>query len=268
MTITQAGPGGKFYIAFLQFRDFKDAKKIIVDSGRGLITWTPPPIIKPQSELAQGEKPARDTVHGWRAFVITDTTFQHEADIMMLLERPSPTSENKYKDKEMPPAYKEGDVLNHELVYYKITPNIQVTRGLVNSVNSLRAKETPGQQEAQIKRAVICGQDGTTYRTIDLMDGLTEQERSNLRSKWQLTPSQDDFMFKYCRNIRNGLAFAQGPAGSGKTRIIKCLAEVGVMRGLKIAVVADANSAADNVAQAIVDKAWVAVRLHSMGKNS
>ena len=39
MTLAQAGPGNNCYIAFLQFRDFNEGKKIIIGAGRGLITW-------------------------------------------------------------------------------------------------------------------------------------------------------------------------------------------------------------------------------------
>lgn len=34
MTITQAGPDDRYYIGFLQFRDFNDAKKIIIGAGK------------------------------------------------------------------------------------------------------------------------------------------------------------------------------------------------------------------------------------------
>ena len=82
MTITQAGPDNKFYIAFLQFRDFQEARKIITGAGKGLITWEPAPVVKPQNEPAQGERPARDRPDGWQAWVITDKSIQHDADLM------------------------------------------------------------------------------------------------------------------------------------------------------------------------------------------
>ena len=63
------------------------------------------------------------------------------------------------------------------------------------------------------------------------------------------------------------LPFLQGPAGSGKTTIIKTLSEIAIHRGLKIAVVTDSNSAADNVIGKIADKDHILIRLHSLGKH-
>lgn len=87
MTITQAVPD--YYMGFLQFRDFDEAKKIIIGAGRGLVTWEPVPRVKPQSEPAPYERPARDTPDGWQVWIITDTTIDHCANIMVFLQRPT-----------------------------------------------------------------------------------------------------------------------------------------------------------------------------------
>ena len=86
MTITQAG---RYYIGYLRLRDFNEAKKIIIGAGRGLVTWEPVPRVKTQSELPQYERPARDTPDGWQACIITDTTIDHGANIMVFLQRPT-----------------------------------------------------------------------------------------------------------------------------------------------------------------------------------
>lgn len=51
------------------------------------------------------------------------------------------------------------------------------------------------------------------------------------------------------------------------TTIIKVLLEIAIKRGLKVAIVTEANSAADNVVEVIADKDYIAVRMHSMGKH-
>lgn len=263
MTIIQAGPDNRFYIAFLQFRDFNEAKKIIIGAGKGLITWEKAPIVKPQSELAQGERPARDKPDGWQAWVITDSTLQHGADIMVFLQRPT-NPLNKYYNKAMPEPAKEGDVLQSQLVYYKIREDVTTTKQLINGLNKLRPGETKGNANAQMKRAILCGRDQTKYRMVDVFDGLSDADIANFA--WSLTPSQHEFIFSYCRQIFNGVGLLQGPAGSGKTTIIKVLLEIAIKRGLKVAILTESNSAADNVIEVIANKAYIAVRLHSLGK--
>lgn len=39
MHVTQVGPEGKFYVVWLQFRDFKDAKNVIIDARKGQVTF-------------------------------------------------------------------------------------------------------------------------------------------------------------------------------------------------------------------------------------
>lgn len=50
--------------------------------------------------------------------MITDTTIQHGADVVVSVQRPT-KDDHKYGDKEMPPAAKEGVVLQSIFVYYK-----------------------------------------------------------------------------------------------------------------------------------------------------
>lgn len=197
--------------------------------------------------------------------MITDSMLQHGADVMIFLRRPSETDNNKYMDHKMPDVVKEGDILEHQMVYYKIRIEAETTKQLIKSVGKLRPKETQGDPEAQIQRSVICGRDETRHRTTDMLEGLSEADIASFQSRWRLTPSQHDFIFSYCRYIHNGVAILQGPAGSGKTTIIKVLLEIAVHRGLKLAVVTDSNSAADNVVEKTADKNHVVVRLHSLG---
>ena len=100
----------------MQLQDFKDIQKVIISAGKGLVTWEPAPIVQPQSELAVGEKPARDTPRGWSAWVVTDGSHQHGADIAFVLKQPDNPG-HKYKDKAMPPIAKPGDVLKSQMVY-------------------------------------------------------------------------------------------------------------------------------------------------------
>ena len=264
MTITQAGPENSYYVTFLQFHEFVEAKKIIIGAGKGLVTWEPATIVKSQSELAVGERPARDTPHGWQAWVITDSTLQHGADIMVFMRRPQ-NPYNKYHSKPMPEPAKEGEKLQSELIYYKIHEEVATVKNLINGLNKLRPGESKGNAIAQVKRAILCGRDQTQYRMIDIFEGLSDTDMSDF--KWNLTPSQNEFIYSYCRKILNGIGILQGPAGSGKTTIIKVLLEIAIKRGLKIAIVTESNSAADNVIEVIADKAFIAVRLHSLGKN-
>ena len=263
MTITPAGEDERFYLGFLQFRDFQEAKKLINDAGQGLITWDPPPVVKPQNELAQEEHPFQDRPHGWRAWVITNSTVQHGADVMVFLERPT-ESWNRYSNKKMPGPASKGDVLQSQLVYYKIFAEVETTERLIKGLAQLRPQDSQGNPEAQIKRAIVCGRDHTNYKTIDIFDGLSDADIAKF--EFDLTPSQKDFIFSYCRQIFNGIGLLQGPAGSGKTTIIKALVQVAKKRKVKTAIVTEASSMSDNVVEIIGDKTNLVVRLHSLGK--
>ena len=39
MHVTRVGPGGKLYVVWLQFRDFKDVKNVIIDARKGQVTF-------------------------------------------------------------------------------------------------------------------------------------------------------------------------------------------------------------------------------------
>ena len=264
MTVTQAGPKNEYYLAFLRFPDFADAKKIIIGAGKGLITWEPPPVVKPQSELAPNEKPAKDNVTGWHAWIQTESLIQEGAHITVLLRRPADPY-NKYVNKEMPAPHSHEDTLQSQMVYYKVGKDVSTTKALLKSMDHLRFKNTPGDTIAEMKRAVFCSRDHRQYRMVDLLQGLTDAEINGLTEG--LTPSQSDFISSYCRKLLNGIGFLQGPAGSGKTTIIKVLVRIAIMRGLKVAIVTESNSAADNVARVIADQEYIAVRVHSLGKS-
>ena len=124
MTVTQAGPINNFYNAFLQFRDFNEAEKIIIGAGRGFIIWERVLIVK-----SQGECPPRDNPPNWQAWVITDKTIQHGADIMGFLQPPTEI-QNNYRINIRPETAKEGEVLQWQLVYYKIHPEVKTTTHL------------------------------------------------------------------------------------------------------------------------------------------
>ena len=222
MTVVQASPDNSGYVAWMQFSDLKEYKKVIVSAGKGLVTWEPAPVVKPQSELAQGEKPARDLPHGWSAWLITDGSFQTGgSDLAFWLKRPSAAGNNKYKDKAMPPAAKPGDLLKSQMVFFKIRTEVTTTKQLLNTLNSLRFKKTKGNMAAQIKRSLLCGGDQKIYRTVDLLEGLSDEEIAGFVEG--LTPSQEALIVSHCRRILNGILLIQGPAGSGKTSMIKII---------------------------------------------
>lgn len=85
---------------------------------------------------------------------------------------------------------------------------------LLEALDRLRPEVTQGNEDAKFKRAVLCGRDGTIHHTVDLLEGLSEAEIAGF--KWDLTPSQHDFIFSYCRQIPNGVAILQSPAGCAK----------------------------------------------------
>ena len=266
MTVLHADPEGRYYVVGLLFQDFKDYKKVIISAGKGLLTWEPPPIVKSQSELVQGERPARDEAHGWNAWAITDNSYPNAgADLPFFLQRPDPTSSNKYKDKKMPTVFKKGEVLKNQIAFYKVAVNVLNVKSVLSSLNNLRFSETIGDPRAEMKRAIICGGDQKVHHTVDILEGLSEADIAGFVDG--LTPSQEAFITKHSRKALNGMLLLQGPAGSGKTTIIKLLVQIAHKRGLKVAIVTDSNSAADNVIDKVADKAYIAVRMHSMGKH-
>ena len=76
----------------------------------------------------------------------------------------------------MPDVAKEGEKLQYQLVYYKIRVEVETTKQLIKSVGRLRPKETQGNAEAQVQRSVICGRDGTVHSTVDLLEGVSEED--------------------------------------------------------------------------------------------
>lgn len=97
----------------------------------------------------------------------------------------------------------------------------KVAKQLLEALDKLRPEVSQGNADAQFKRALLCGRDGTIHHTVDILEGLSETEIASF--KWDLTPSQHDFIFSYCRQIYNGVAMLQGPPGSDKTTMIKAL---------------------------------------------
>ena len=79
----------------------------------------------------------------------------------------------------------------------------------------------------------------------DLLEGFSEKDINEITQT--LTPSQRSFILEYCRQFINGLDFFQDSAGSGKTTIIKALVNIARKRGIKVVILTDSNSAADNV---------------------
>lgn len=73
MTVMQAGPDSSYYVALIQFPDLREYKKNFISARKGLITWDPAPVVKPQSELADGEKSAQDLPYGWSAWLTTES---------------------------------------------------------------------------------------------------------------------------------------------------------------------------------------------------
>ena len=46
MSVIQAGPDNSYYVALIQFLDWREYEKIIVSARKGLITWDPAPDVK------------------------------------------------------------------------------------------------------------------------------------------------------------------------------------------------------------------------------
>ena len=65
-------------------------------------------------------------------------------------------------------------------------------------MNNLKFKNTQGDPEAEIKRALLCSNQ-KMHRLCGIMEGLGEDEIDSF--KGSLTPSQDEFIFQYCRKI-------------------------------------------------------------------
>ena len=262
LCVIDADARGEFYVVIMQFREFRDAKRIITSAGTGKVTWQPAPEVKPQSELAKGEHPARDTPDGWNAWVIENPLYDHGGDVLCLLRRPL-NDANVYKTKKMPPVAKKGAKLNSQFVYYKIYPQVEVTKKLLNGLAKLEFKETKGDEISETKRHVFCG-DQTVHRLENLVEGLSDADIESLAA--DLTPSQRDFVFGYCRKILNGIAILQGPPGSGKTTIIKTIVKIAQKLGKKVLIVTDSNAAADNVVDRVIDSMWITTRVHPLGK--
>ena len=115
---------------------------------------------------------------------------------MDFLQRPTNT-QKRYRNNMMPKAAKEGEVLQWQLVEYKICLEVKTTEQCQNGLNTLRSRETKGNTETQMKRPIICGRDQTKYRMVEILDGLSEADISSFN--WSLTSSQKDFFFPCCR---------------------------------------------------------------------
>ena len=92
-----------------------------------------------------------------QARILTDSTIQHGADIVVFLQRPKDPC-NKYCDQKIPEPPKEGEKLETQLVCYSIA--------WINYA-PVRRRET------QIKRAIICGRDHTKSSTVDIFEGVS-----------------------------------------------------------------------------------------------
>ena len=134
----------------------------------------------------------------------------------------------------------------------------------MRAVDALRPKFTQGDPDREKKRAIVCGKDQTVHRTVDLLEGLSEELIAELTEN--LTPSQRSFILEYCRKLLNGVGFLQGPAESGKTTIMQALVKIAEKRGWKVAILTNSNSAVDNVVQNIASLEYIAVRVHSLGE--
>ena len=165
MTVTQAGADNQYYLVSLQFPDFGESKKIIVNAGKALITWEPPP--------TSGE----DNPWGWNVHIRPDTGLQHSgADVVAMIHRPD-DPENPTKDCQMPSPSKVGDTLKSQMVYYRVGFDVSTTKALIKAGDQLRYKWTKGQPEAEMNRAVLCGGDQAIHFTTDL---VCQRKRSRI----------------------------------------------------------------------------------------
>ena len=132
----------------------------------------------------------------------------------------------------MPAPSKQGDVLLSQMVYYKISFDVGPTKALMRAVDALHHKFIWGDPDSEKKRAIICGKDQTGYRTVDPLEGLSEEFIAELAET--LTPSQRSFILEYCRKLLNDIGYLQGPAGSDKTTIMRALVKIAEKRGCKV----------------------------------
>ena len=78
--------------------------------------------------------------------MITDSTVQYGADIMGFLQRPT-NIQDEYRNNILPEAAKEGEVLQSQLVEYKICLEVKTTEQCQNGLNTLRSRKTKGNNE-------------------------------------------------------------------------------------------------------------------------
>ncbi len=81
------------------------------------------------------------------------------------------------------------------MVCYKIRIQLTTIKQILKALNNLRFKKTKGDMNNQIKRSLLCGGDQKIYRTVDLLEGLSDAEIAGFVEG--LTPSQEALIVRH-----------------------------------------------------------------------
>ncbi len=258
------------FVGFLQFKAFQDVKDVVMKSEAFSIVFNRAPVPKTQQQLAPGEKPARDTEQGWYARILSEKFLGSDdtTDIKILLESPRADSDNPTKNRDMPAAANEDDVLPFQMIFVKIHIDINTVRNRIKAFNELRWKESKGDDVAERKRRMLEARNLHCDSWVDLVPEkiLEDPEVAELISG--LTETQRTLFTSYLHRLPDGIGLVQGPWGTGKTWVIYVLLVCMKKQGKRLLVSCASNAACDNVIDKLAVKMddYVNVRLHSTGK--
>lgn len=191
---------------------------------------------------------------------------QHGTDVMALGIRPEDPN-NPFIDLEMPAAVSLDDALPSQIVYLKLYPSIDIPKLHLKTLDNLRFRHTRSDVKAEMMRNMLIGRYVKRYHSDDLMETFDDEEISAILTG--LTPSQTALFSVYLRNMVNGVALCEGPFGTGKTEIIKVLAQIMAKDKKRMLCVTSRNTGCDHIVECL--KRWkddlFCVRLHAMGES-
>ncbi|KAL8685779.1 MAG: hypothetical protein Q9218_007551, partial [Villophora microphyllina] len=257
------------FVVFFQIQGYREFKKMLSKADSVMILDHPPP--KQKTKLKQGEKPERDDLRGWVAYLKTDEyVLQRDsrADIVAFTSRPN-NDEHPMHAMQMMNGESDDDFGTH-FVYLQIKFSVWNVKNKIKAVDALRYKNSKGDAEAERLRKIFVGRNLTGTTTTDLLDGLDEKNIKALTKG--TTASQTGFLTNYCRSLVHNFGLLVGPFGAGKTTVIKLVAEALHMKKAKgqerqrTIVVSTANAPADRVIEKATEaKDLNVLRLHALG---
>ena len=80
---------GSHYLVFFKVGKMRELARLLKHGVSGQICFSPAPERKPLNELAQGERSAKDGLHGWRFVLHSDPQMENGADLMAIATRPT-----------------------------------------------------------------------------------------------------------------------------------------------------------------------------------